>query len=109
MSWTRRRKRRLGRWRRRREKSINVNIVAKAMCFKHKRAHHKTWLCKEVTPILVKVEPRRKLSSNIYHLPTIDASEEEVDERGEEPGEKNCKGGGGLFEVRSEEKNELKS
>ena len=46
---------------------------------------------------------------------TIDASEEEVDERGEEPGEKNCKGGGGggggggLFEGRSEEKNELKS
>ena len=23
-----------------REKSINVNIVAKAMCFKHKGAHH---------------------------------------------------------------------
>ena len=43
------------------------------------------------------------------HLPTSDGSEEEVDERGEEPGEKNCKGGGGLFEVRSEEKNELKS
>ena len=57
----------------------------------------------------MKVELRRKLSSNIYHLPTSDASEEEVDERGEEPGEKNCKGGGGLFEVRSEEKNELKS
>ena len=54
----------LGRWRRRREKSINVNIVAKAMCFKHKGAHHhKTWLCKEVAPILVKVELRRKLSS----------------------------------------------
>ena len=36
----------------RREKSINVNIVTKAMCFKHKRAHHTTWLCKEVAPIL---------------------------------------------------------
>ena len=42
-----------------------MNIVAKAMCFKHKGAHHghKTWLCKEVAPILVKVELRRKLSS----------------------------------------------
>ena len=33
-----------------------------------------------------------QLSSNIYHLPTIDESEEEVDERGEEPGERKRRG-----------------
>ena len=44
--------------------------------FKHKLAHHKTWLCKEVAPTLVELEPRRKLSSNVFHMPTIPESED---------------------------------
>ena len=48
----------------------------KSYVFKHKLAHHKTWLCKEVAPTLVELEPRRKLSSNVFHLPTIPERED---------------------------------
>ena len=60
--------------------------------YMHKLKHHMTWLCKERASRAVEVEPRRELSSNIYHLPTIDESEEEVDndsmkeEKGEDSG-----------------------
>ena len=43
----------------------------KSYALEHKLAHHKTWLCKGVVPSLVEVEPRRLLSSNVFHLPTI--------------------------------------
>ena len=48
----------------------------KSYVFKHKLAHHKTWLCKEVPPKLVELEPRRKLSSNVFHLATIPERED---------------------------------
>ena len=66
-------------------------------CGKNDAYMHKlklTWLCKERAQRLVKVEPRRELSSNIYHLPTIDESEEEGDndmkEEKVEDGERGC-------------------
>ena len=37
----------------------------------HKLKHHKTWLCKERALGQVQSEPRRELSSNFFHLPTI--------------------------------------
>ena len=48
----------------------------KSYVFKHKLAHHKTWLCKEVPPKLVELKPRRKLSSNVFHLATIPERED---------------------------------
>ena len=61
--------------------------------YKHKLAHHKTWLCKEAAPTLVQVEPRRKLSSNVPTIP-------EREDRGEgwrmEPNERGDQGEGGL-------------
>ena len=51
----------------------------KSYAYKHKLKHHVTWLCKERASTLVEVEPRRELSSNIHHLPTIDERGEEVD------------------------------
>ena len=67
----------------------------KNYAYMHKLQHHMTWLCKERAQRLdLKVEPRRELSSNIYHLPTIDESEEEGDndmkEEKVEDGEGGC-------------------
>ena len=67
----------------------------KNYAYMHKLKHHMTWLCKERAQRLdLKVEPRRELSSNIYHLPTIDESEEEGDndmkEEKVEDGEGGC-------------------
>ena len=67
----------------------------KNYAYLHKLKHHMTWLCKERAQRLdLKVEPRRELSSNIYHLPTIDESEEEGDndmkEEKVEDGEGGC-------------------
>ena len=42
----------------------------------HKLKHHKTWLCKERALGQVQSEPRRELSSNFFHLPTIPEGEE---------------------------------
>ena len=42
----------------------------------HKLQHHKTWLCKERALGQVQSEPRRELSSNFFHLPTIPEGEE---------------------------------
>ena len=47
----------------------------KSYVFKHKLAHHKTWLCKELAPKLVELEPRRKLSANVFHLASIPEGE----------------------------------
>ena len=59
--------------------------------YMHKLKHHITWLCKEHAPRLLEVEPRRKFSSNIYQLPSINEREEEVEKRGEEPGERTAR------------------
>ena len=64
--------------------------------YKHKLAHHKTWLCKEVAPTLVQVEPRRKLSSNVFHLPTIPEREDGGEGWRMEPNERGDQGEGGL-------------
>ena len=48
----------------------------KSYVFKHKLAHHKTWLCKELAPKLVELEPRRKLSANVFHLASIPEGED---------------------------------
>ena len=64
--------------------------------YKHKLAHHKTWLCKEVAPTLVQVEPRRKLSSNVFHLPTIPEREDGGEVWRMEPNERGDQGEGGL-------------
>ena len=42
----------------------------------HKLKHHKTGLCKERALGQVQSEPRRELSSNFFHLPTIPEGEE---------------------------------
>ena len=47
----------------------------KKYVYGHKLDHHKTWLCKELAPTVVELEPRRHLSSNIFHLPTVPESD----------------------------------
>ena len=52
----------------------------------HKLKHHKTWLCKERALGQVQSDPRRKLSSNFFHLSTIHEGEEVfASERDSEP------------------------
>ena len=67
------------------------NQCGKKYAYMHKLKHHITWLCKEHAPRLLEVEPRRKFSSNIYQLPSINEREEEVEKRGEEPGERTAR------------------
>ena len=77
----------------------------KSYAFEHKLAHHKTWLCKGVVPSLVEVEPRRLLSSNVYHLPTIPEREHgSGDDFGAGKGEEN-----GGAEVSRQAKREVSS
>ena len=57
------------------------NVVHRCDCgkeykYSHKLEHHRTWLCKERAPNLMKVNSRRELSSNIYVMSTIPECED---------------------------------
>ena len=67
------------------------NVVHRCDCgkeykYSHKLEHHRTWLCKERAPNLMKVNSRRELSSNIYVMSTIPECED-VKKTGEVMGE----------------------
>ena len=53
------------------------SACGKSYVYEHKSKHHITWLCKERALGQVQSEPRRELSSNFFHLPTIPESEED--------------------------------
>ena len=57
------------------------NVVHRCDCgkeykYSHKLEHHRTWLCKERAPNLMKVNSRRELSSNIYVMSPIPECED---------------------------------
>ena len=79
----------------------------KSYVFKHKLAHHKTWLCKEAAPTIVEVEPRRKLSSNVFHLPTIPEREEGGEVSGVRDGRVEMEGKKGISLQEREEEVEV--
>ena len=67
------------------------NFVHRCDCgkeykYSHKLEHHRTWLCKERAPNLMKVNSRRELSSNIYVMSPIPECED-VKKTGEVMGE----------------------
>ena len=59
------------------KKMHQCSECGKSYKHKHKLKHHKTWLCKERALGQVQSEPRRELSSNFFHLPTIPEGEED--------------------------------
>ena len=59
------------------KKMHQCSECGKSYKHKHKLQHHKTWLCKERALGQVQSEPRRELSSNFFHLPTIPEGEED--------------------------------
>ena len=68
------------------KKMHQCSECGKSYKYEHKLKHHRTWLCKERALGQVQSEPRRKLSSNFFHLSTIPEGEEVfASERDSEP------------------------